>query len=490
MTRSIIAPVTVCALIGLLLFAGICLNILVFPYAVDYGEGPLLDQAARIIAGERLYKPDLDRPPYVITNYPPLYPALMAVGSSVSGWPLLMVGRIISLLATLLSGLIIGLLAHRLTGSSPAGLLAAAFFLCNPIVLYWGPLARVDMLALGLSLLGLWLVLTRWHCWPWLALASLALLAAFFTRQTYALAAPLASVVWLWRNERRRSLAFGLGLAGLALAGALLLDSISGGGYLQNTVTANVNRFSLRRTLMLAGNTLMIWPLVPALAGLQMLHVLDERSERRPTTSSDPGQMVLLYGLLPYTVAALASSIAIGKIGSNLNYFLEFIAALSVWAGISLVWLPQWRRLPTRIASWPVMAPAIWAVFIAVLLYASTVAPLRLALAEYEDLASEIAAAASQGQVLADRNMDMIVRAGQRLYLQPFEYRQLYDAGLWDPAPLTEEIAARRFSLIAIESPGSDLSAERWPPPVVAAIAAYYTPTTQIKNIVLYEPQP
>src|SRR5579862_2959962 len=43
------------------------------PYTLNYGEGPLLDQAVRLAHGENIYQPDLSQPPYTITNYPPLY---------------------------------------------------------------------------------------------------------------------------------------------------------------------------------------------------------------------------------------------------------------------------------------------------------------------------------------------------------------------------------------------------------------------------------
>ena len=43
------------------------------PYTLNYGEGPLLDQAVRLARGENIYRADLSAPPYTITNYPPLY---------------------------------------------------------------------------------------------------------------------------------------------------------------------------------------------------------------------------------------------------------------------------------------------------------------------------------------------------------------------------------------------------------------------------------
>src|SRR5262245_55204546 len=45
-----------------------------FPYPLDYGEAPLIDQAMRLAAGENIYRANLSVPPYTVANYPPLYP--------------------------------------------------------------------------------------------------------------------------------------------------------------------------------------------------------------------------------------------------------------------------------------------------------------------------------------------------------------------------------------------------------------------------------
>src|SRR5215510_10686027 len=49
-----------------------------FPYPLDYGEGPLLDQAMRLARFENIYRGDLTVPPYTLANYPPLFPLIQA----------------------------------------------------------------------------------------------------------------------------------------------------------------------------------------------------------------------------------------------------------------------------------------------------------------------------------------------------------------------------------------------------------------------------
>ena len=60
------------------LFARRGIAALAFPHPLNYGEGPLLDQAVRLQELQNIYPSDLSKPPYVISNYPPLFVLLQA----------------------------------------------------------------------------------------------------------------------------------------------------------------------------------------------------------------------------------------------------------------------------------------------------------------------------------------------------------------------------------------------------------------------------
>jgi len=47
-----------------------------FPYPLDYGEGPLLEQAVRLGQGLPIYRVPGAEPPWTVGNYPPLFPLL------------------------------------------------------------------------------------------------------------------------------------------------------------------------------------------------------------------------------------------------------------------------------------------------------------------------------------------------------------------------------------------------------------------------------
>lgn len=186
---------------------------LTFPYALNYGEGVLLDQARRVTEPAGLY-PSFDEAPFVIDNYPPVYPMLVALLPDVDGAPFFM-ARLVSLLSTLVAASMLALLIRRWSGDLPA-LLGAALFLSLPQINDFAEFARIDSLALALGLTGMYCILRDDRAlWRWLGCAAFFL--SIYTRHS-SLALPLATFVILFQSEGRKMLVWPFGL--LAAGGA------------------------------------------------------------------------------------------------------------------------------------------------------------------------------------------------------------------------------------------------------------------------------
>jgi hypothetical protein len=429
--------------------------LLFYPYGANYGEAPLLSQAFQITAGQNIYKPSLQTPPYVIANYTPLYPLLIGGIHRLTHLPLLLTGRAVSILATIASSLLLGSLTRRLINSPTAGFLTAAFFLGHPYVGLWSGLVRVDALALAFSLAGLWIVCFRWRSSPWLVMAIVCLLASIFTRQTYLLAAPLACAVWLFHNDLKRGFTFITLFALLGLGIFLAINAATQGGFYQHIVIANVNRYSIGRILSMGKLYIIIAPVLLILASFAI---------RKATTL--PIDPFMSWGLLPYTVGAFLTALTVGKIGSDINYFLELIGASASWAA------GMWNFKPGRLISFLFIFHTAWTVSFSGLLFQVPLVQLWNKLPAMDALAQQVQAAAIKGPLLADDRLDMVVLAGQAIYYQPFEYTQLYTAGVWDITAFKEEIASQKFPLILINP---TYRQERWPTPVYNTIQINYT---------------
>ncbi|NJD59615.1 MAG: hypothetical protein FIA98_09485 [Anaerolineae bacterium] len=471
-TEKAYIQVYMCLVIAL--FAWKSIDTVRFPFGADYGEAPLVDQARRIQDLSPLYKADLNQPPYVISNYPPLYPAFVAVLNFVSRIPLFQAGRITSIMFALISGYIIGLFTNRLTGKRWFGVFSAALFLGQPYVLFWSSLARVDLMALAFSLRGLWIRFRYKATLPSLILGGLCFLCSAFTRQTYLLAGPLAGFAWLWCIDRKKALVFiiSLSAAGLAIFGTI--NALTQGGFYINIVMSNINQYSLAHTLSTSAQLFLLWPVV--LFATLILVILTIFSRFAPSPTEQIGllrQPFVYSGLLFYTLGGLFSAFTIGKIGSNVNYLLELMSACAIWCGLGLGMIIHHKKTVQWAIFCLVAIQTIWVLANGYGLARMTSLDLWGKQPNSANLQEKVQTAVKDGVVLSDDYMDLIVLSDQAVYYQPFEYGELYNAGMWDPDALVSQIEKSEFPLIIIG--GTTLYKDCcWPMPVINALEANY----------------
>jgi hypothetical protein len=441
-------------------------------YPLDYGESPLVDQAVRLAAGRPIYRTDLSSPPYTISNYPPLYPLSMVPFVKLFG-PNFWAGRVISLSSTLASAAFLALIVYAYSQDRLAAMVTGLLLLAIPYVVHWSSLARVDMLALALSTAGLY-VIARWPTtWRGVLISALLLVAAIYTRQSYGLAAPLAAFVWLLTYDWRQALKLAGLVGGISLVLFLVLNLLTGGGFFYNVITANVNEFDLETVQRHWRDLREVVPILLIIGGVSLF-----LAPRRIKTWSL---------LIPYLVGSCLSAATIGKIGSNVNYLLEFCAALTLATGALFSWTHgrPWLRSPMLI---------LLIVQVGLLMKSTLEFPIENIKwrvqpgKELEDL--EWIVQTADGPVLADEFMGMLTLNNRPLYIQPFEITQLANAGLWDQGDLLANIRRQEFPLILIHHfMGYPVYTERWTPEMLAAIMENYAPTEFLAQTLVFRPR-
>jgi hypothetical protein len=464
---------------ALLLYAQHALLALNYPYPLNYGESPLLDQALRLARGENIYS--LVVPPYTIGNYPPVYPLLQAPFVGAFG-PSFFYGRVLSVIAALLAAVGIGWTARNITRDAVAGIVAGGLFLAVPYVLHWTVLNRVDALALAFSVLGA-AVATGWpRRTAALALAALLCALAVFTRQTAALAAPLAIALYVWgQGGLWRAIVFGLWFGVLLSGGFALLLVLSEGGAYFHLFTANINRFNALLPVVYAFEMARHFPL---LLGLALGFVLfgwygfGRGGQPLPRTG-------WLFAV-PYLLGGLVVALTIAKVGSDVNYLFEWSAALCVAAGAVVAWL---RRAPL-VRAVGLLALAVQVAALHALSesrYVPIVQQRTAQRAEADQLYDRIAQ--TPGRVIADEANGLLLLAGQRLWLQPFEYSELARAGVWNQTPLLIDLAQGTFPVVILYNPvlNPDLRFERWTDDMLRIINERYRPVAQLAEHTVYQ---
>lgn len=288
--------------------------------------------------------------PLVMTLYPPIYPVLSAILASISDTQTtLFMPRLVSLGAMLLVVVVLLRLAHQ--RGVPAWLVAVplgTLLLAPPVSNLLGA-AQVDVLALCWTVIGVALVVHADEVPSsrvWISLPFFLL--AFFTKQSF-VAAPAALVVVLFLGGRRPlALQYAAVLGCAAAAGMLLLDRLTGGGYLMNTVGA----------------------LTGATAASNLITTL---AQSRPLQWLPVVLLLLLWALPGFRLGvlelwALASWIlnvaATVKVGASVNYLLEPLFALLLVAAVRLPARPEGHpavAMRPRAMAWVTAVLVIWA---------------------------------------------------------------------------------------------------------------------------------
>ena len=457
---------------ALMLFLRHGWDALAFQFPLNYGEGPLLDQAVRLANFENVYPGGLGGAPYTISNYPPFYLLVQAPFVWLFG-PEFWYGRLISLLSVGATALLVALTLYTLTRDRIAALAAGLTFPAIPYVLRWSSLGRVDMLGLALSWAGLFAVVR----WPGrrrtMVLAALLFVAAVLTRQTYVLAAPLTAFVWLVaQGHRRRALELAGISCGVGLISFLALNVATDGGFFLHTVTANINEFRWERVSFNALGALLACPLL-LLGGLVLLW------------KASRDRVWWLVG--PYLALSVPSALLVGKVGSDVNYLLELSAALCLATGALIAWQRERPRLRALLIS-------LLAVQVLALAQSSLVpSGLQDYVVDAEREVGRLSriVAGADGPVLTDEYMGLLPLNGKRIHLQPFEMTQLSRDGSWDQDRAVESIRRERYAVIMMWEPpfARDIKQDRWTDEMLGAVENHYEPQQRLADMVVYRPE-
>ena len=448
---------------------------LAFPFPLDYGEGPMLDQTLRLVHFENIYRNSFDSPPYTVSNYPPVFQLIQAPLARMFG-PAFWYGRLISILSAVSAAGLFSLILNKLTGDRIAAALGGLTLLAFPYLLQGSVLNRVDALALALSLGGLYATV-RWPSHPqgpWIA--GLLFTATVFTNPRYVLAAPLTAFVWLWHMEHSRQ-AFRLAaiVTGSCLGLFLSLNLITQGGFYLNTVLANLTSFSWYTVIG-------YWLNLYLNAGYLVIGCLIFIGVERLGEATRSWPLVM-----PYCLGAAFMTLTAGLANSSPNDLFEAVAALCLAGGAFIAWAGEsyWlKALLVFVLAGQINVLTDWSRQDYIPALMNKVADTR----EVEQLAEYVHEA--QGPILADEYMGLIPLDGRRLYFQPFEYKQLQAADLWSESPLIDSIQREEFSVILLYEPLEwNAITVRWTPEVRNNIYAHYRLADTLDGNFVYLPK-
>jgi hypothetical protein len=387
--------------------------------------------------------------PFIITIYNPLYHYLVAALPAKSDNPFF-TGRLVSLISLILCALLL-LKVGEPRKNLAAPILFMGWIFLLPVTVQNAAYLKPDTLALLFSLLAIVLLDGGEGEYPRICLAAVLGFLAFTVKQS-SISATCACFLFLCCQNRKKATLFAALTCCLYGGFAVFAQIVWGSGYWFSVY------LSLMRHPVLLDNVLRMWVAMlrePLFALLVLVTALSVFEALR-------FDGIVVFRKSPYLsyliLATLVLLFTVGKVGSDKNYFIEFIFACSFW--ILFFNKKYWTGLSRK-----------WVAFLPIFVFCGTSifqlfwgdshrysrtdqehtrylqGVYELAAKELEELGVE------KGKILTLNTHVFLYAVQPRAYLNdPFNYWLLWSTGVLDINPLLDAIAKRKFSAILVVS--------------------------------------
>ncbi len=507
--RILLGLVVAALLLYLAVYVYYAVNVIVFPFDYDQGEGFELVDTIMFSQFRWPYQ-DTETFPFYSSNYPPLFHVIAVPFVWLFG-PAYWYGRLLGFLGTLITAAAIGYAVYRAERYRAIAVVSGLAYLASNYIYHVGPLFRQHLFMVMLEVLAV-VVLAQVNDISdrsrrrRVLLAGMALLlAAGYTKQL-AIATVGAVFLWLFITNPRRSLVWGAMFAAAAGAIFLLIDTMTGGQWWLNIITANVNPFVDGQFEGLFRQWFGLHGVLIVLAGLMVLYELYF-------------DRISLYSI--WFGAATINTLLAGKWGAGDSYFATAIAAVAILSGIFAARMLRgtWRfpenyltRWLSPVGSWltarrvavvavaGIVVPALYLLYAAAVFHWPTEGPV------FREVSRALGIAPNTGFALYDsagwtpgyavigqipttedidngwRLVDIVaegespaisedaafsIHAGKQVIANPTQLRNLYNNGLYDPTEMITMIEDQAFHALV-------LRALFYPDPVLYAMGQAY----------------
>lgn len=424
-----------------------------------YSDGAQLYHVLRVRDG-LLPFPDFTQPPYIPQLYWPLHlglAGLIARAADLDAYGTLLATRGITLVGTLAAGASIAGIAALCGARRGGAIVAALLFLTAFVVHPWAYAARPDLSALGLVLVGLY-VLLKVPSGKGALLAGLIMGAGFTSKQTFVACVGVCGLVLLWRREINRAVLLGAGWLAVVGGTALWMTYATKGRFLEQTVGANA--WVLRYQTVLD----QLYFYVPLALPVLALAAVGWRAGPRTSFAHTTARL--------YTVVALLLGlVATARTGSSYNYLIEATAVFCILAGLGFErCLATLARLSGAACSdRPSALPPKAALAAMTVAVTSLVLPLSGVAFYAADpprrtaLIQELRG--SPGLVLTEKDALAVILAGKEpVGGDPLSLSGLTRSGRWASAPIDDLLLAHAYTLIALNRPAEqDVAYDEFP---------------------------
>ena len=325
--------------LGAALTLRLAIHQLPIPYQLNYEEGNVLNAAVRITQGANPY-PAVRPPIFIFNSYGPVAYYLIAPLVKHFG-PVFLYPRLIICIAGLTIAALISVLLLQVGVGWKVAVSFGLLYLTMPVVQDWIFLLRVDLLAIALTLAGLTVCCVYAHGWY---LAVPLFVASIYTKQTMIAVPAACCLLFVLRKEWRKAATMAALMVGLSLALFLVFQIETRGWFAFHIFRTYREPYFLSNWTEIFLPALFVHAL-PVILAIAMV-VRDIRNRD---------------GSLPGIYFALATLMTLtgGKVGSDTNHLLEWLASVCIAAGLGYHALRRHVRAGWALAVVPISLSAI-----------------------------------------------------------------------------------------------------------------------------------
>ncbi len=467
--------VIVVVLFAFIIFYGLVHQVLClkFPYPLEYREGVVQLWVNNFINGQSLYPKIQQTPPYLHNPYTPLY--YMITGFFQRIMPdayIFLAGRILSFLSMLLSCFFIFKISC-LKSKKIAGLLASALFFCSPVVINYGCLEIVDMMALCFGLAGIYLALKKGT--SGMIFSGIMCACSILVKPVFIL--PFISILvsngFSRDNKKKYFLATSAGCLIIAFSVLFYRYRLDIFNHLiiLNRLPLSFSHFmnvfaniGIRHTFLFCALCVFI--------GLMK-------------DKNDPVYWYCIFS--PITLLFSA------KIGSEANYFLEVIALSAISSGIIFATVNTSMKKIVLIACIAQIflflpfkpAPVFTKTYGQELPATISSEPTNI-LKEAGDMI--IGELMSVFDPVLSEDIGWLISAKKEVIIEPYQFSQLAKYGRWNDTYIVEMIKEKQFNLILMSTENYEGSGEKFTKNMLESIKENYSVKRIIGNTYILEP--
>lgn len=409
------------------LFLLFSLRAIFYPYPLNYSEGHII-ALSKELKNSGSYFGSIDRYPFLHGTYPPIFPYLLTFFLNFSS-SIFIPGRIISFFSTIFIVIYLFKIFFLESKNKYFSIFFSITFLLPLFVLQWSSLTRVDMLGLAFNTIGLYIYLKYRKRESSLRFFSIPFLVLSFYTKQIIIAAPLAIISYNMIRRKKESFKFIVFFVLPIIIIFIFLNLVSKNQFYLHLFKYNyIVPISFKAVLVAYQN---FFQIIPVLLIFFLYNLFISKKYN----------LISFYCIINFCLLFIK-----GKIGADINYFIEPFISFLLLGGLIFIDLYKTAKKKMKYFLLSVFALQIFLLAPYNVIQELLSNPL---VPEGDEQRMNINFYVKKyGSRTLSEDLGYLVSNNLPVFYEPFQFVMLSERGLWKEDIIINDCNNKRFTLI------------------------------------------